>query len=242
MQREDFIITMTDVREVVEDKVTKVKFRVSSPGHNLEGQETEFDKRALNKLSASWENMPPTLEKVTNLGQLLGDALFPQGPLRDAFLGSLSLHKSNMDSRLRVVLLIAQQLQQIPWEFTLFHTEQGEATQNEMLGLMSQVSIVRQLDKVLPNLSGVGPATHPTRMVMAMADPEYTLDLEQERAIAYKRLMLRMLLRRRSWVNWIKSISFTSPGTALLSSVPSRAKRSALAPWSWIMVRVCPRT
>lgn len=183
MQHEDFIITMTDVHEIVEDGTRKVMFRVAVPGRVTEGQETGYDKSALTRPLSNWETVPPNLSKVINLGLLLGDALFPQGPVRDAFLGSLSVHKHDMDSRLRVVLNMAPELQLVPWEFALFHTEHGEATQNEMLGLMSQVSIVRQLDSVVPNLKGVGPATHPVRMVMALADPKGTLDLEEERRI-----------------------------------------------------------
>lgn len=182
MQTKDFVITMTDVHEVVVDSTRKVMFRVAMPGRATEGQETGYDKHALTQMTANWETVPPNLNKVIQLGQRLGDALFPPGPVRDAFLGSLSVHKHDINSRLRLVLNVARELQHIPWEFTLFHTEQGEATQNEILGLMSQVSIVRQLDRVMPNLATVT-ATHPARMVMAMADPTYTLSLEEERKI-----------------------------------------------------------
>ncbi|MBN1584501.1 MAG: CHAT domain-containing protein [Anaerolineae bacterium] len=183
MQHEDFVITMTDVHEGVKDNTPMVMFRVSVPGRVTEGQETGYDKRALGRLTASWDVAPPTLKQVVSLGQLLGDALFPTGPLRDAFLSSLSVHKHATDSRLRVVLTMgARELQLVPWEFALFHTEQGEATQNEILGLMSQISIARQLDTTAPKI-GTKSATHPVPMVMALADPTYTLNLEKERGI-----------------------------------------------------------
>jgi len=188
MQHEDFVITMTDVHQVVKDDTPMVMFRVSVPGRVTDGQETGYDRRAVGRLTANWDSVSPNLNQVVSLGQLLGDALFPKGPIRDAFLGSLSVHKNTPDSRLRIVLNMAPELQLLPWEFALFHTEQGEATQNEMLGLMSQVSIVRQLDRVVPNLAGTKAATHPVPMVMALADPTYMLDLEEERKIVEESL------------------------------------------------------
>jgi hypothetical protein len=183
MDREDFVIAATDAREVQEGGKSKVKFRVQAVGRATAGQETEYDSGELNRLLANWETTPPNLSKVIKVGQILGETLFPHGLIRDAFLGSLAVHRNVDQSRLRIILSLEGVLHKIPWEFTLFHTEQGEATQNEILGLMSQVSIVRQLDRTIPDLKGLKPASLPAKMVMALADPRQSLDLQEERRL-----------------------------------------------------------
>jgi hypothetical protein len=183
MQHEDFVIIATDAREVTDDGRRRVTFRVQVPGRVTEAQETGYDASQLHKLVSNWETVPPKLSKVIQVGQMLGEALFPKGLVRDAFLASLAAHRNKEDSRLRLVLELTGILHNVPWEFALFRTEQGEATQNEILGLMSQVSIVRRLSRILPDLKGTKPAVHPAQMVMALADPRDTLDLEEERRL-----------------------------------------------------------
>jgi hypothetical protein len=180
MKNVDFIIATTDVLEVNKEGNRIVKFRVSVPGRVAEGQVTEYNAGELNKLLTNWENIPPKLEKVIKVGQILGEALFPPGIIRDSFLGSLAVNKNNSDSQLRIILNLQGLLHLLPWEFIVFHTEQGEATQNEILGLMSQVSIIRQLDHTMPKISGIQAATLPMQMVAAFADPTSSLDLEEE--------------------------------------------------------------
>jgi len=182
MQCEDFIINATDVREVNEDGKRQVKFRLQVPGRVTSGQETAYDAGELTKLLATWEATPPNLAKVIRVGQFLGQVLFPPGLIRDAFLASLGAHKNSTTSRLRIILNLEGILNNVPWEFLLFHSEQGEATQNAILGLMSQVSIVRQVDRTVPDLKGIKAATVPAQMVVALANPNDTtpLALEEE--------------------------------------------------------------
>jgi hypothetical protein len=183
MKNTDFIIVTTDVHEVIIDSNRIVKFCVSAPGRVTEGQETELNTGELKKLLLNWENIPPRLEKVIKVGQILGEALFPPGFIRDSFLGSLAVNRNKSDSQLRIILNLQGMLHLLPWEFMVFHTEQGEATQNEILGLMSQVSIIRQLDNTLPRISGTQSATFPIQMVAAFADPTISLNLEEERSL-----------------------------------------------------------
>jgi len=188
MKHEDFVITASDAREVKEEGKNKVKFRVQVVGRATAGQETEYDSRELNRLLANWETAQPNLSKVMRVGQILGDALFPRGLVRDALLASLAVHRNAAQSRLRIILNMEGVLQKVPWEFMLFHTEQGEATQNEILGLMSQVSIIRQLDRTIPDLKGLKPASLPVNMVMALADPRQSLDLQEEHRLVEESL------------------------------------------------------
>lgn len=188
MQHEDLIITTTDMRQVSEDGKRKVLFRVQIPGRVTEGQESGYDANELGRLLRSWDTAAVSLSAAIKVGQILGDALFPAGLVRDTLLASLAAHKNQADSRLRLILNLSRELQSLPWEFMLLHTEQGEATQNEMLGLMSQVSIVRQLDRTMPDLKGIKAASTPLSMVMALADPSQKLDLEGERQIVAQSL------------------------------------------------------
>jgi hypothetical protein len=188
MDREDFVIAASDVREVQEEGKNKVNFRVQAVGRATAGQETEYDSGELSRLLANWETTPPNLSKVIKVGQILGETLFPHGLIRDAFLGSLAVHRNVDQSRLRIILSLEGVLHKIPWEFMLFHTEQGEATQNEILGLMSQVSIVRLLDRTIPDLKGLKTASLPAKMVMALADPRQSLDLQEERRLVEESL------------------------------------------------------
>jgi hypothetical protein len=183
MQHEDITIMTTDVHEVQEDGKRTIRFRVQLPGRVSLGQESEFDVRSVRQMIANWETSAPSLPKVIELGQVLGDALFPAGHVRDAVLASLSAHRNRHDSRLRLILNLDGPLHTIPWEFALLHTEQGEATQNEMLGLMSQVSIIRQLDHTVPRLAGTRAADLPAQVVVSLADPADRLNLQDERKI-----------------------------------------------------------
>jgi hypothetical protein len=200
MKNVDFIIITTDVHEIIKDGNRIVKFRVNVPGRVTEGQETEYNAGELNKLLINWENIPPKLEKVIKVGQILGDALFPPGLIRDSFLGSLAVNKNNSDSQLRIILNLQGLLHLLPWEFMVFHTEQGEATQNEILGLMSQVSIIRQLDNTMPGNPGIQSAKFPIQMVAAFADPTMLLDLDEER----KLLEMSLGGSKRIKVNYVK--------------------------------------
>lgn len=183
MTTEDFIITATDVHEINEEGKRKVKFYIQVPGRVTEAQETEYNAGELNRLITNWDNIPPKVDKVIKVGQILGEALFPAGKIRDSFLGSLAVHKNKSDSQLRIILNLQGLLHLLPWEFMVFHTEQGEATQNEILGLMSQVSIIRQLNHTMPAISGIQSATLPMQMVAAFSDPTMSLDLEEERRL-----------------------------------------------------------
>ncbi len=184
----DIIIMTTDVREVIEDGHEITRFQVQIPGRATEGQASSLDVRGIRKTLAAWEASPPSLTAVVALGKLLGDALFPTGQIRDIVLASVAAHRNLPDSRLRLLLNLSDSLHSIPWEFVLLHTEPGEATQNQMLGLMSQVSIVRQLDRVVPNLVGTKAATLPAQLVMALADPTGKLKLKKERKVVKKSL------------------------------------------------------
>lgn len=172
MQSEDFVIVANDVHEVMENGRRVVKFRIQVPDRVVSAQETGYDGDQLDEILGTWESTPPTLADIVQVGELLGQALFPAGQIRDAFLSSLSAHKNSVDSRLRLILNLEGLLNNLPWEFVLFRTEMGEATQNAMLALMSQVSIVRRVDRTVPNLTGIKAVGIPAQMVVALANPK----------------------------------------------------------------------
>lgn len=239
MQTEDFVINMTDVSTVQDNGKKKVKFRIQVLGRVSEGQQTEYDDDTLFDMLSDWETTTPSLAQVLAVGKFLGETLFPPGLIRDAFLTSLATHKEKADSRLRIVLIPQGVLHDVPWEFTLFHIEQGEATQNEILGLMSQVSIIRQLDRTLPVLGGTKAATLPAQMVMALANPQGTprLALSKERTFIEQGIgkservhvtyVEPQLPSPHCWVIRNVSTCFTLLATALLESVRPLAPHSA---------------
>ncbi len=125
---------------------------------------------------------PPSSDVLLTAGRELGQALFPD---RVADLMRRSLESARVRGRgVRVRIMSGPLLQQLPWEYSVLPPEYGEATSADFIGLMPDVSLVREHEGV-PRIEGAVHSSVPLQVLGCVAAPgaHDQLDIARERQL-----------------------------------------------------------
>lgn len=122
-----------------------------------------------------------TLRDLVAFGKQLGNALLPDGTIRDLFIEAYKQAGNSGGVRLRLIIA-DHALKEIPWEYLYFDPMGGADSMRGFLSLDPRVSIVRHEPLPYPHPHAIVPDKTELRLMMAAASPDGQpkLDLDKE--------------------------------------------------------------
>lgn len=164
----DFELLATEPQIVKAEGKKRLTFKLFLPGVFPEPIAGEYDMREIDKLKQVAGQTDATWQQVADLGQALANALLPD-PVQKA-LNERIIQAQTSGNGVRVRLMLSgSDLNNLPWEFSLFNRAGGEPKVTDFLALMPNVSLVRHAAAPLPawTIEAKSPAT----IVVALASP-----------------------------------------------------------------------
>ncbi len=168
MRYTDFTILGTNPNLVKADGRKRLTFDLYLPGALSDPVTSELDIRTLDDLTENASRTEADWTDARALGEALATALLPPSVwnvLNNRITETQAAHEG-----LRIRLILSgRELNNLPWEFTLFNRGGGEAKVSDFLALMPNVSLVRHAATPLsaPRIEAKLPAT----ILVASASP-----------------------------------------------------------------------